>query len=208
MPYGYTGSPPNQIINNSGVFSSADIADLQSQGHAGGSLELIETQTISSNTAAVDFTDIKADIYDVHRLEIINARSDTDNKDFSLRVSVSGTFDAGTNYHRALMSVDANGGTQESYTTTASQMDITLYSGNATNEKANSYIYIYNAGNSAKYTFNTNQSTYINVNGVYKMVYGGGMYDQTGIVDGFRIFMDNSGNIESGVFKLFGVKQI
>jgi hypothetical protein len=27
-------------------------------------------------------------------------------------------------------------------------------------------------------------------------------------VDGFRIFMDGSGNIQSGVFKLYGYKQI
>ena len=208
MPFGYIGqNQTKQQVKNTGVLSSFDISLLENKGQAGGSLELIETQTISSNTAAVDFTDIKADIYDVHRLEIINARSDTDNKDFSLRVSVGGTFDVGANYHRALMSVDANGGTQESYATTSSQMDITLHTGNATNEKANSYIYIYNAGNSAKMTFNTNQSTTINVNGVYKMVFGGGLYDQVGTVDGFRIFMDASGNIESGVFNLYGIKQ-
>ena len=208
MPFGYIGqNQTKQQVKNSGVLSSFDISLLENKGHTGGSLELIETQTISSNTAAVDFTDIKADIYDVHRLDIINARSDTDNKDFSLRVSVGGTFDVGSNYHRALMSVDANGGTQESYATTSSQMDITLHTGNASYEKANSYIYIHNAGNSSTYTFNTNHSTTINVNNVYKMLYGGGCYDQTGIVDGFRIFMDASGNIESGVFNLYGVKQ-
>ena len=208
MPYGYLGQTPNQQVKNSGVFSVGDAKALTDVGQLGGSLELIQSQTISGDVAQVDFTNIKQNIYDVHRLDIINARSDSDDKDFSLRVSVGGSFDVGANYHRALMSVDANGGSEESRATTSSQMDITLHTGNATNEKANSYIYIYNAGNSAKYTFNTNQSTTINVNGVYKMVYGGGVYDQTGIVDGFRIFMDGSGNIESGVFKLYGIKQI
>jgi len=208
MPFGYLGTTPNQQVKNSGVFSVGDAKALTDVGQLGGSLELIQSQTISGDVAQVDFTNIKQNIYDVHRLDIINARSDSDDKDFSLRVSVGGSFDVGANYHRALMSVDANGGSEESRATTSSQMDITLHTGNATNEKANSYIYIYNAGNSAKYTFNTNQSTTINVNGVYKMVYGGGVYDQTGIVDGFRIFMDGSGNIESGVFKLYGIKQI
>ena len=155
----------------------------------------------------VDFTAIKEDKYDVHKLEIINAVSDSDDKDFSLRVSVGGTFDTDADYHRALYSLTANGNEEESYVTTASQMDITRNSGSATNEKTNARIYIYNAGNSAKYTFNTNQSTYINNDGYFKSTIGGGMYDQTGIVDGFRIFMDASGDIASGVFKLYGMKQ-
>jgi hypothetical protein len=204
----YLGTQPNDVKKNTGLYTPSEILQLEKDGNWGGSLELIAEQTISGNVAQVDFTDIKENVYDVHRLEIINARSDSDDKDFSLRVSVGGSFDVGANYHRALMSVDANGGTEESRATTSSQMDITLHTGNATNEKANSYIYIYNAGNSAKYTSNTNMSTTINVNNVYKMVFGGGLYDQTGIVDGFRIFMDGSGNIQSGVFKLYGYKQI
>ncbi len=204
----YLGTQPNDVKKNTGLYTPSEILELTKDGSWGGSLELIAEQTISGNVAQVDFTDIKENIYDVHRLEIINARSDSDDKDFSLRVSVGGSFDVGANYHRALMSVDSNGGTEESKATTSSQMDITLHTGNATNEKANSYIYIYNAGNSAKMTFNTNQSTTLNVHGNCKMVFGGGLYDQTGIVDGFRIFMDGSGNIESGVFKLYGVKQI
>lgn len=208
MPFGYIGqNQTKQQVKNSGVLSSFDVSLLEKKGQAGGSLELIQSQTISGNVAQVDFTSIKENVYDAHRLEIINARSDSDDKDFSLRVSVGGTFDVGANYHRALFSVDGAGGTQQSYATTSSQMDITLHSGNATNEKANAYIHIYNAGDSSKYTFNTNQSTYINVNHVFKMVFGGGLYDQTGIVDGFRIFMDGSGNIASGVFNLYGIKQ-
>ena len=199
---------PNQQLKNSGVFTTADALNLQAVGEWGGSLEHIQTQTISSDVAQVDFTAIKESKYDVHKLEIINAVSDSDDKDFSLRVSVGGTFDTGTNYHRALYSLTANGNEEESYVTTASQMDITRNSGSATNEKTNCYTYIYNAGNSATYTFNTNQSTYINESGYFKSTIGGGMYDQTGIVDGFRIFMDGSGDIASGVFKLYGMKQI
>ena len=207
MAYSYTGVFPNQQLKNSGVFTTADALNLQAVGEWGGSLEHIQTQTISSDVAQVDFTAIKESKYDVHKLEIINAVSDTDDKDFSLRVSVGGTFDTGANYHRALYSLTANGNEEESYATTSSQMDITRNSGSATNEKTNARIYIYNAGNSAKYTFNTNQSTYINNDGYYKSTIGGGMYDQTGIVDGFRIFMDASGDIASGVFKLYGMKQ-
>ncbi len=208
MPYGYTGSPPNQIINNSGVFSSADIADLQSQGHAGGSLELIETQTISSNTAAVDFTNIKGSQYDVHFLEATNIKNATDNQQFSIRMSVGGTFDTDNDYQRAIFTISADGGTDESRDSNINNIFFTLNQGNATNEKGNGYAYFYNLHNSSKMSFVTLQTTTINVNGHYKMNFGGGVYDQTASVDGIRIFMSNGSNIASGVFNLYGVKQI
>ena len=208
MPYGYTGSPPNQIINNSGVFSSADIADLQSQGHAGGSLELIETQTISSNTAAVDFTNIKGSQYDVHFLEATNIKNATDNQQFSIRMSVGGTFDTDNDYQRAIFTISADGGTDESRDSNINNIFFTLNQGNATNEKGNGYAYFYNLHNSSKMSFVTLQTTTINVNGQYKMNFGGGVYDQTASVDGIRIFMSNGSNIASGVFNLYGVKQI
>jgi hypothetical protein len=50
MPYGYTGQNLiNQTVKNSGVFSISDVADLEKQGKFGGSLELIEEQTISTD---------------------------------------------------------------------------------------------------------------------------------------------------------------
>ena len=71
MPYGYLGqNTPNQTVANSGVFSITDVAELQSQGKLGGSLELIEEQTYSSTVSAIDFTSIKEDVYDVHFLTV------------------------------------------------------------------------------------------------------------------------------------------
>ena len=208
MPYGYTGSPPNQIINNSGVFSSADIADLQSQGHAGGSLELIETQTISSNTAQVDFTNIKGAKYDVHVLQASNIKNASDNQQFAIRMSVGGTFDTDNDYQRAIFTLSADGGSDESRDSNINNIFFTLNQGNATNEKGNGYAYFYNLHDSSKMSFVTLQTTTINVNGYYKMNFGGGVYDQTASVDGIRIFMSNGSNIASGVFNLYGVKQI
>ena len=208
MPNGYIGNPPKQVVRNDGVHTLSEVVDLQSKGHWGGSMEHIETQTISGNVAQVDFDEIKEAKYGVHRLDIINAVSDSDDKDFSLRVSVGGTFDTDSDYHRALQSGDSAGGVEESYASTSSQMDITLHTGNATNEKANSWIYIFNAGSSATETLITHQSSTINVNGAFKYIFGGGCYDQTAVVDGFRIFMDGGGNIASGVFKLYGIKQL
>ena len=48
MPFGYIGqNQTKQKVKNSGVLSSFEISHLEKQGHAGGSLELIEAKTIS-----------------------------------------------------------------------------------------------------------------------------------------------------------------
>ena len=71
MPFGYTGqNQPKQTVSNSGVFSITDVAELQSQGKLGGSLELIEEQTVSGSPTSLDFTSIKENVYDVMFLTI------------------------------------------------------------------------------------------------------------------------------------------
>ena len=211
MPYGYLGDSSTkirQVKKNDGLISASEAFELQSVGHLGGSLHLIQSQAHSTNVTAVDFTSIKQGKYDVHLLYIINAQSDTDNKDFALRVSTSGTFQTGSDYHRALFELNSANSSTESRATTASQMDITQHTGNATNEKANAYVYIYGAGNSSSMTYCTSHSTTRDNGGNFKLIFGGGAYDQAGEVDGFRIFMDGSGDIASGVFRLYGVKQL
>ena len=71
MAYGYLGqNTPNQTVNNSGVFSITDSKNLQSQGKLGGSLELIEEQTVSGVSASrFHLTNIKQNVYDVLLLQ-------------------------------------------------------------------------------------------------------------------------------------------
>ena len=78
--------------------------------------------------------------------------------------------------------------------------------GDDTNEKANGYVYIYNAGNSSKYTFITTQNLEFQ-NTVFRVEFGGGVLPQASVVDGIRLKMHDAGNI-SGTTKLYGVKQL
>lgn len=208
MPYGYLGQTPNQQVKNSGVFSVGDAKALTDVGQLGGSLELIQSQTISSNTAQVDFTNIKGAKYDVHLLQASNIKNATDDQQFAIRMSVGGTFDTDNDYQRAIFTLSADGGSDESRDSNINNIFFTLNQGNATNEKGNGYAYFYNLHNSLTKSFVTLQTTTINVNGWYKQNYGAGVYDQTASVDGIRICMSNGSNIASGVFNLYGVKQI
>ena len=206
MPY--IGTQPNDVKKNTGLYTPSEILQLTKEGSWGGSLELIESQTISSDTAQVDFTNIKGAKYDVHVLQASNIKNASDNQQFAIRMSVGGTFDTDNDYQRAIFTISADGGTDESRDSNINNIFFTLNQGNATNEKGNGYAYFYNLHNSSKMSFVTLQTTTINVNGYYKMNYGGGVYDQTASVDGIRIFMSNGSNIESGVFKLFGIKEL
>jgi hypothetical protein len=70
------------------------------------------------------------------------------------------------------------------------------------------YINFYNLHNSSKFSFVTYQSTYIQADSNYRVSFGGGVYNQAASVNGIRIFMSNASNIASGVFSLYGVKQL
>lgn len=171
-------------------------------------IELLETQTITSNTAAVDFTNIKGSEYNVHYLTAHNIKNATDDQQFAIRMSVGGTFDTDNDYKRAIFTLSHDGGTDDSKDTNINQIFFTLNQGNVGEERGHGYAYFYNLHNSATVSLVNIFTTTVNVNGKVKINYGGGTYDQTASVDGIRICMSNAGapNIASGVFSLYGVK--
>lgn len=91
MPFGYTGNFPNQELNNSGIFSPEDVLNLNAVGEYGGSLELIQSQTVSGVTS-VNFTNIKGNRYRVMKMDINDVTPDTDSSNtyWGLRFSSDG----------------------------------------------------------------------------------------------------------------------
>ena len=68
MSFGYIGDTSTSVkqqVKNKGILTTQESFDLERQGFLGGSLELIEEQTVSSVTD-VDFTSIQQNRYDVH----------------------------------------------------------------------------------------------------------------------------------------------
>jgi len=208
MPYGYLGqNTPNQTKSNSGVFSISDVADLEKQGKFGGSLELIEEKSISAVSSA-DFTNIKGTLYDIHFLTINNVDVATDDDRLQLRFSNdSGSTFESSNYQYANQQGESDGTFQESRTTTGTSLITTCLTGNATNEKSNSYIYLYNLSNSSKYSFQNWQSNSIRSSGNLEMRFGGGVYAVAETINAIRL-LSNAGTNFSCTAKLYGVKQL
>jgi hypothetical protein len=209
MPFGYIGqNQTKQKVKNTGVLSSFDISLLEKKGQAGGSLEFIQSQTISSTVAQVDFTSIKENLYDVHLLVLKKMTTENDNKRVTLRFFESGTIETATVYHHSSFVLEAGGSAADVKTTSSNDIRITDNTGNGTDENCNTYVYLYNLGNSSKYSYTTSHSVLLNSSPTMVMEWGGGVLPQASTVDGIRVLGSGSENLTAGNIKLYGVKQI
>ena len=196
-------------MSNSGVFDVNDIRYLMDyqQWSGVGTLELIQTQSISSDVDTVDFTNIKEDEYNVHFLTVNNLLPATDSQPTLLRFSNDGgsSFEAGTNYEYAFQNGGYGSGTFEEHKSTGtSGIYLTNNTSNATNETINLYCYIYNANDSSKYTFATYQGVWIFATGEMVMNFGSGVYDTAEVINAYQVLI-GSGNITQGDISLYGI---
>ena len=201
----YLGTQPNDVKKNTGLYTPSEILQLTKDGSWGGSLELIEEKSISGVSSAI-FTSIKENVYDVHFLQIIDFEPATDGTDCRIRFYESGVEESASVYQFAYQFGTSGGSFSEVKDTSESYLRATFNTGNATNEKANSYNYFYNLGNSAKYSFQTMQTVLTDSNTALNMAFGGGVLPQASTVDQIKLF-NASGNFTCTA-KLYGVKQI
>ena len=205
MSYGYLGDTSTSIkqqVKNAGVLSVSDVLDLESKGQLGGSLELIEEQTVSS-VSAVDFTSIQESKYDVHFMQV-NTTDISSTTNFGIQFYESGTLETATVYQDAFQSGLASGTFAEVKST--GRAFILFTQSNIANTATSAYLYFYNLGNSSKYSFLTAHCTGETSSNVFNMYFGGGVLPQASTVDGIRV-KDNFGNM-TGTIKLYGVKQL
>lgn len=173
-----------------------------------GQLELIQTQTISSNVSTVQFTSIKESTFNVHLLTITRIKSDADNKAVEIGLSNDGGSSYETsNYDWAWMYMKSNGTFTEKRNTSGGDFTIVQNVGNNTAENFSSYVYFYNLGESSQQSNITFQGTGITQDPDYISVYGSGIYHVAETIDAFRIKF-SSDNVASGVFSLYGIKGI
>ena len=202
----YLGTQPNDVKKNTGLYTPSEILQLTKDGSWGGSLEHIITSTASSST--IDFVD-KFSNYDVHLIQLINCVPSVQTE-FGIKFSNdSGSSYETTNYQFANQRCFVNGTFEERKST--SQTSIRLGGDVETSDNLCSYIYIYNANDSSKYTFITQHSVFTGTSGGggFGAEFGGGVYAQAETVNGIRIGQATTASaFTSGTAKLYGVKQI
>jgi len=205
--YGYIPEAPEQSFgNNKGIFTPKDIYDLtRADKYTNyGQLELIETKT-GSSVSAIDFTNLGN--YNVHFLTINDYQVATDGQSMNMRFSDDGgsTFET-ANYDWAFQIGQANGTFGEYKATTGGSMEVNRFGGNASNETMNAYVYLYNLGDSAKYSFTTSQATStLEYTARYGMQYGGGFYHVASAINAIRLLVP-SGVMSVTSASLYGIR--
>ena len=176
-----------------------------------GKLELIETQTVTTDTAEVKFANIKESTYNVHLLISNGIKPDTnDHIPNKLRFYESDVLESASVYQSALQFCRANGTFLEINSTGIDYINIGIEAGTGTGQTCNSYAYLYNLGDSSKYSFVTFHTTAIdNGNGNLKSTFGSGVLPQTSTVDGLSLKSEgaSTSEIASGKFSLYGIKE-
>ncbi len=168
-----------------------------------GSLILVDSDT-ASNSASVSLTGIDS-TYDVYVCHLIGITPTAD-ANFNMRVTTGGTPDSDSEYDKASRILKANTSPGTTSDTDEAQWRINSTVGTDTAEQTNHTIWLFNFNNSSEYSFYTNESMKLNASGILEGYQGGGNHTVAEANDGVNFFF-TSGNIESGEFKMYGLKK-
>jgi len=203
----YIGTQPNDVKKNTGLYTPSEILQLTKDGSWGGSLELIQSQSVSG-VSQVDFTSIKQSRYDVHYVQLISMETNSTGHPQASKMQLRFSNDGGSSYESGASAyqwanqyVATGGGNGESKDSADSSIEWTPRCNNG--EPTSAYMYLYNLGNSSKYSFTTSQTS-INVD-QGEFFFGGGVYTTAETINAMRFYNDYA---MTGTIKLYGVKQI
>jgi hypothetical protein len=181
-----------------------------------GKLELIETKVADGTTTVLDFLNIKEDVYNVHFLTYNNVgATGSDYDSVLIRLYENGVLESGSVYQWANQRIRANGGTNEYKSTVSSTLPVHNNGvSNSNYEKINSYVYLYNLGDTNKYSFATWHTVQIpsySESQIFSTNFGGGVLPQASVVDGIRLYdtqATGASFIKSGSsFSLYGIAE-
>ena len=196
----YIGEQVNNVKANKGLYTPSEILQLTKDGSWGGSLELIQTETVSGATSSINFTNIQGANYDVHFLTILGYET---NGGGSELVQVRLSNDGGSSYessnYQNAQQVCATGGAFSELKGTSDTGLQFAYTNNT--EQSNNYVYLYNLHNSSKYSFSSFQGLKQGAD----ISFGGGVYTVAETINALQVRTGTACDV--AVIKLYGVKQ-
>tara|TARA_R100000388_G_C7240520_1_gene160990 strand:- start:933 stop:1562 length:630 start_codon:yes stop_codon:yes gene_type:complete len=207
----YIGTQPNNVKKNIGLYTPSEILQLTKDGSWGGSLELIQSQTFSG-VSSVAFTDIKQNVYDVHFIKVKNFTQDGGNS-FGMRFLLSndgGSSYETSNYQMSYFEITPDGNNSENRSTSRTHFQNTIVTQDRDSTPLSiggGYYYLYNAGNSSKFTTQTGH-TVSGISSVIGFSMGGASYNVAETINAFKFDDFGLGYNLYGTIELYGVKQI
>ena len=185
--------------NSSGVLSFVDAPS--------GSHTLLSTTTISTNTASVEFTSGIDSTYKDYKITYSGMRGSDDNKHVKFTYSVDGGSNyLSSNYVFAGIGRDSGGTTFNTANGSTSVIELTAErAGNASDERFNGSLILYNPSQSGFHKITGFESFYFTPSGNLLRMFGSGSNtSSTAPVNAVKIEYE-TGNIAEGVFKLYGI---
>lgn len=183
--------------DNSGNLSFAEAG--------GGAYIHLQTQTVSSSVAQVDFTS-NLGTYDTIKFVFSGVHPATDNVSFFARVSTDG----GTNYLTTTYNSSGNyvwsGGSNGTQGNQTDRIVLNGACGNQDTESQSGFLEMNNLASTTFYKNTQSLCTGVHDTGALISTFAGTSIHQTSAINGVR-FMFSSGNIEAGKFSLYGVKR-
>ena len=169
-----------------------------------GSLVLVDSETVSSGVSAVTVTGIDS-TYDVYKLIISGLEAATDSSTVQIRVTKSGTAQTDSEYDKACMQLKAYNTFTNDTGTNATFWDFNQI-GTTSGSTFDLTAYLFNFANASEYSFATFEAATSDTTIDFRGNQGGGVHTVAEANDGVNFFF-TSGNIESGEFKLYGLKK-
>ena len=172
-----------------------------------GKLELIQTQTISTDQSSVNFTSIKEDVYATHFLTISRMKPDADNKAVRIELSNDGgsSYHSSSGYYWSFDYMKANGTFQHKGASNDSHFSLVHNIGNSGSEcVGGAFVYLYNLGNSSKFTTVNYQLSGVTQDPDMISAFGAGKFTTAETNNALRVLF-TSADIASGVFSLYGL---
>ena len=169
-----------------------------------GSLVKIDEEIVSSAVASVTLTGIDS-TYDVYMLQVANALPSV-NAGLFIRATESGTANSTANYDYAFKTLrtDTTFGNVSNTNQNQWWLSFALV---GTSQGENGNVFIFNANNSSEYTFFTTEPSSFTSSSSLFGGQGGAVYTVTSTVDGVFLAFNNSANITSAKFTLYGLKK-
>ncbi len=177
---------------------------------AGSSVDFLESQTASASSS-VDFTSAWDDsTYLYYIFTYTNVSPVTDGVELRWRVSVNGGSSyLSSNYRWVFLRLSSSSGSDSiSENDSDSKVKMCTNLGNAAGEGLSGKALFFpslNPGSQRGAPF-LHDNTYVRKTGILFRNFGGAMNKTSSAVNGIRFFM-SSGNISSGVFKMYGVSK-
>ena len=170
---------------------------------ASGSLEFISEITMDGSASSYSITSIQESEYEVHFVQANDVRTTANGDRMQFRVITSAGTVSSNSYSYASQQ-NSPAGHVESKSTSSNNLPFIKNTGSNARSNSNGQMYIYSAGDSSKYTFNSYHSTTTDASLNYYSWFGSGYMHQASTVNGFNFF--SSANI-SGTVRLYGIEK-